>query len=388
VAHGGRLITDTHPHGMLTFEQGMAVSSNIVLAKVSDRIGNELLYTTARSFGFGTETGIELPGEIAGELKKPSQWSGVTLNSMAIGYEVGVTPLQIAAAYGAVANGGVLMRPFIVKRVFDEQGALLEETRPQQIRRVLSPATARVLTRFFEGVVNASDGTGKEARVPGLRIAGKTGTSRKFVDGRYEPGKYTASFVGFFPADAPQVVCLVMLDITGGNAYTGGLVSAPIFREVARKVHAMAGRYNGTRAPVPGVRGSLPVPDVATLRVEAARRLLAAQGFAVRVRGTGTVVRAQEPLPGRTLPRGGDVVLSTGGAPAEGVAPGYTVVPDLRGMPMRRAINALVAQHLDAAVSGSGVVAAQAPPGGGQVRTGTRVLVRCEPRKTALFTEN
>ncbi len=163
------VINDTHPYGIITFQQAMELSSNIIMAKVSDRVGSELLYTTARNFGFGTETGVDLPGEINGDLKKPSAWSGTTLNTMAYGYEVGVTPLQIAAAYAAVANRGVLMRPFVIRRVVSAGGEVVLEEQPQVVRRVISVAAARVLTEFFEGVVLR--GTARAAAVPGMRIA-------------------------------------------------------------------------------------------------------------------------------------------------------------------------------------------------------------------------
>ena len=123
-----RLITDAHPYGIVTFREAIEVSSNIVFAKVSDLIGVEAMYTTARKFGFGTKTGIELPGEVSGQLKKPTEWSGTTLNTMAYGYEVGVTPMQIACAYGAIANGGVLMRPFLVRRVLHGTEGEVEES--------------------------------------------------------------------------------------------------------------------------------------------------------------------------------------------------------------------------------------------------------------------
>ncbi len=189
VGTGGksRRITDTHPHGMLSMQEAVEQSSNIVMAKISNLIGAELLYTTARDFGFGNESGIDLPGEVRGELKKPTAWSGTTLNSMAYGYEVGVTPIQIASAYATIANKGVLMKPYVIKRVLDDQEQVLSETRPQAIRTVVSRETARTLTTFLEGVVEHGTGTG--ARLDGVAVAGKTGTSRKFIGDRYEPGK-------------------------------------------------------------------------------------------------------------------------------------------------------------------------------------------------------
>jgi cell division protein FtsI/penicillin-binding protein 2 len=378
------IITDTHPHGIITFQQAMELSSNIVMAKVSDRIGSEQLYTTARNFGFGTETGVDLPGEINGDLKKPNQWSGTTLNTMAYGYEVGVTPLQIATAYAAVANKGVLMRPFVIRKVVSAEGEVVMETQPQIVRRVISAATARLLTEFFEGVVLR--GTGRAAAVPGLRVAGKTGTARKFIDGKYEVGRNTSSFVGYFPADDPKVVCLVMLDHPRIGGTTGGESSAPIFRQIAAKVYAMSGRFSRVPSAAIAAGDSRLVPDVVSLTTGVAREILENRGFAVVQTGTGGVVRGQSPRAGTVAGKGATITLAATEVPT--APPGYSMVPDLRGMPLRRAINTLAVHQLDVSITGSGVVASQQPTAGQQVKIGTRVAIHCEPRTRTLLSLN
>lgn len=377
-------ITDTHPYGTLTFQEAIENSSNIVFAKVSEKIGAELLYTMARTYGFGVESGVDLPGEVNGWLKKPSDWSGTTLRTMAYGYEVGVTPIQLITAYAAVANNGVLMKPFIVRRVVDAEMENVIDVQPQVVRRVVSPAVAQILTRCFEGVVER--GTAKAAKIPGLRVAGKTGTSRKYVDGKYEAGTYTASFVGFFPADAPKVVCLVMIDHPKTGEYTGGQVSAPIFREIAQKVWSISSRFSPANPlPVASAEG-LVVPDVVNLAPAVASDMLRARGLKSEIEGSGTVVTLQAPRAGAVVRRGELVKLA---APdRQVVAPGFALVPDLRGMPLRRAITSLASRQLEIAVSGSGVVVSQSPASGQQVRPGTRVSIRCEPRKGVLLTMN
>ena len=150
------------------------------MAKISSRIGAQTMFETARRFGFGTLTGIELPGEVQGDLKRPVDWSGSTLPIMSYGYEVAVTPLQMVMAYAAVANKGILMKPFVVRRLPGEDGEESIQVRPTQVRRVMSEETARTLTGIFEGVVQR--GTAIQAKVDGLRIAGKTGTSKKVVE--------------------------------------------------------------------------------------------------------------------------------------------------------------------------------------------------------------
>jgi cell division protein FtsI/penicillin-binding protein 2 len=378
-------ITDTHPYGMLTFQQAIELSSNIVMAKISDRIGSEQLFQTARNFGFGVETGLDLPGEVNGDLKLPKTWSGTTLNSMAYGYEVGATPIQIVSAYAAIANKGKLMKPFVVKKVVDANGELQFETQAQEVRKVASQATARQLTQFFQGVVQR--GTGKPAQVPGLAIAGKTGTSRKFIDGKYETGNYTASFVGYFPADDPRVVCLVMLDHPRAGGYTGGEVSAPIFRNIATRVYAMSSRFlRGPSTVVTASAAGCVVPDVAGLALDAAGDMLRSRGFKVDIVGTGIVVQAQTPRANAIVTRGTVVKLSTISQPV--TVSGYARIPDVRGMPIRRAINTLSVFQLDVIVNGTGVVMAQNPPPGKEVKPGTKIVIHCESRSRSLLSLN
>ncbi len=378
---GSRIISDTHPHGMLTFQEAMEVSSNIVMAKVSDRIGAELLYTTARNFGFGIATGLELPGEVSGDLKRPNQWSGTTLNTMAYGYEVGVTPLQIIDAYASVANNGTLMKPSVLKQVTDEHGELVSEFHPQVIRKVITKSTAKTLTDFLKGVVER--GTGVTARLEGVSIAGKTGTSRKFVDGKYELGSYTASFVGFFPAEDPKAVCLVMLDNPRIGGYTGGLASAPIFRNIAEKLVASSARF--TKQTDQLIVGTQPlvVPDVTNLSAKIATSTLDVQGFKVEMHGQGNIVLRQFPPPGAKLRRAEAVKLTTEWND-EAVPKGFIRVPDVRGLTIRRAVNLLTMSHLDVNIAGSGIVRGQRPLPGQQVQIGMSVAVQCTPRSAFL----
>ncbi len=301
---------------------------------------------------------------------------------MSFGYEVGVTPIQIACAYAAVANGGTLMKPFIIRQVVDDRGQPLAEKRPEVIRRVVSKETATTLTSLFEGVVER--GTGVGAKLPGVAVAGKTGTSRRYIDGKYETGNFTASFVGYFPADDPRVVCLVMLDHPRLGGYTGGTQSAPIFKEIAQKVYATSARFE-RRENAASVVGGFVVPDVTMLTVDAARAILTGQGFDVSVEGTGEIVTKQQPEAGSHQEKGTEIrLLANAGKPALPQA-GMTVVPDLRGLSMRRAINRLATNQLDGQLIGSGVVAAQSPSAGTQVRPGSRVLVRCAPRPAPGF---
>ena len=371
-------ITDTHPYEWLTFQEAIELSSNIVMAKIAPTIGPARLYRQARDFGFGIPTGIDLPGEVRGRLKKPNEWSGTTLQSMAYGYEVSVTPLQIAMAYAAVANKGVLMRPYVVSEVQDEDGEVLFEQRPQSIRRVISGQTAALLIQAFEGVVER--GTAKESHIPGVRIAGKTGTSKKVIEGHYGAGSYTGSFVGFFPIEDPQVVCLVMMDNPQGGSYYGGSVSAPVFRAIADRIINTSGRFTKTpqsKDEQPG--NGITVPDVRTLQLNIASRLLESHGLKCQTVGTGDIVVRQVPAPGKRLEKDDvvQIVLNETGTDASGGSP---IVPDVRGMSLRRAINRLVVDDFDIEVRGSGVVVSQVPAAGQKIQAGATIHLTCEPR--------
>ncbi|NNF04151.1 MAG: penicillin-binding protein 2, partial [Rhodothermales bacterium] len=228
----GRTLKDTHPYGTITFADVLKLSSNVGTAKVAERLDRGVFYQYARNFGFGQRTFVDLPGEVDLVLKRPSRWSRPTVSAMSRGYEINATPLQVLAAYAAFANGGVLMRPYVVQERIDASGQVTWRQEPQAIRRVFEPETAERLLPTFESVV--TDGTATEAHIDGLRIAGKTGTAKKVIDGTYAVGAYRASFVGFFPADDPEVVLIVVMDEPESSIY-GGSVAAPVFRRTVER---------------------------------------------------------------------------------------------------------------------------------------------------------
>ncbi|MCX6122285.1 MAG: penicillin-binding transpeptidase domain-containing protein [Ignavibacteriales bacterium] len=375
-----RLISDSHEFDILTFQEAIEMSSNIVLAKVGKLVGGEKLYRQARDFGFGMTTGIDLPGEVRGVLKKPSDhdWSGTTLQTMSYGYEIGATPLQIACAYAAVANKGILMKPFVIAKVQDADGKTMLEQKPQAIRRVMSQQTQSELISAFEGVVER--GTGKEARINGVRIAGKTGTSRKYVNGRYVTNNYTASFVGFFPVEDPQVVCLVMMDNPKTRGYYGGSTSGPVFRSIAERVITTSYKFSRTAiAQEPALNGTVSVPDVRMLQPSLAKKMLTNYGLNCQTFGTGTMVIKQTPEPGKKIEKGETVSLILNGESLVS-SDGMITVPDVRGMSIRRAMNRLVSDEFEIKVQGSGVVTQQIPSAGERARSGSSILLLCSPR--------
>lgn len=374
-----RLIKDTHEYDWLTFREAMEVSSNIVMAKVGNVVGPERLYDMARGFGFGVPTGVDIPGEVRGALKRPASWSGTTLQTMSYGYEVGVTPVQMLAAYGAVANGGVLVRPYVVRSITTPSGDIVHATAPTVVRRVMSIETAKRLTEAFEGVVE--QGTAKDVRIPGVRIAGKTGTARKVVDGSYASGSYTASFVGFFPADDPQVVGIVMMDNPRTRGYYGGITSGPIFRAIAERIVNSSSRISRSVMTQrdPHRDRVLSVPDVRSMQPEFARQMLASMGLKGRLYGDGPVIAKQTPEAGHPA-EPGDVVSLVLGAASKPTPSGTVAVPDVRGMSVRRAMTRLVVDEFDVAVRGSGIVREQLPSAGSAAKVGASVTLVCEPR--------
>ena len=230
----GTVIHDHEKAGWVTFREAIQRSSNVAFVKMSWELGREQVYQFLRTFGFGEKTGIDLPGESIGILRRPDQWSQRTLPSLAIGQEIAVTPLQLLTAVSAVANEGWLMRPFLVREISDHQGKSVWEHVPHIRRRPISAETAKTVTDLLVNVVER--GTGKRAAIPGYRVAGKTGTAQKVdpATGTYSSTKFVGSFVGFVPAEDPQLAILVMIDEPQGPAW-GGVVAAPVFRKVAEQ---------------------------------------------------------------------------------------------------------------------------------------------------------
>lgn len=224
-------ITDTHHNGVLSFEEVLWLSSNVGAAKIGTRLEPATHYAYLRKFGFGEPTGLNFPGETAGRLIAPDRWSGTTQPTMCYGYGLSTSPLQILMAGCVLANGGKLMQPYLVQKVFNDQGVLLQEYKPRvKEPQVISEETSALMRETLKGVI--TQGTAKNAQLDGGVVAfGKTGTARKIINGKYDPSRHYASFMGFFPADKPQYGMLFMFDEPGGGL-TGGDVAAPLFKKI------------------------------------------------------------------------------------------------------------------------------------------------------------
>lgn len=235
-------LKDHHPYSELTVNDILVHSSNIGVAKLATRLGDQRFFDYIHRFGFGEQTGIALPGEIKGTVHPPHAWSKISITRMPMGHEVTATPLQIATAISAIANGGNLMLPQIVQEITDEKGSLVEAFPPRVVRRVISPAVAAQVTDALVEVASKK-GTAKLAQIDGFTVAGKTGTAQKLENGRYTNEKSVCSFVGFLPAEDPAFVLLVLIDEaqTTRREDVGGLVAAPVFSRIGGR----AARYLG-----------------------------------------------------------------------------------------------------------------------------------------------
>lgn len=240
--YGGRPLHDHHGYGAMSVQDILIKSSNIGAAKLALSVGEQKFYEYIRRFGFGTRTGIELPGEIPGIIRSPQSWTKISITRIPMGHEVAVTPLQMTVAMAAIANGGRLVMPRIVRTVTKPNGEIVADFKPTVVREVITPETAAQISKALRGVVS-DRGTASSAAVAGFEICGKTGTAQKVAEkGGYEQGKYIVSFSGYMPADKPQFVALIVLDDaktkTPQENY-GGTVAGPIFARIAEK----AARY-------------------------------------------------------------------------------------------------------------------------------------------------
>jgi len=239
-AVAGRILHDHQPHGVLAFRDVIAQSSNIGVAKAAMRVGAKPLYQGIRAFGIGDPTGVDLPGEVGGFIRPPSQWSKPTITTVPMGHEVTVNALHLAQMISVIANGGLLVRPWVVREIRDPAtGAVVRSFQPKKVRRVITPETAAEMQKILVRVVQ--EGTGKQAQVEGFQAGGKTGTAQKLEpNGQYSHTRFVASFVGFVPAEHPRLSIVVVMD-EPKFPYYGGTVSAPVFRRVAADVLAYLG---------------------------------------------------------------------------------------------------------------------------------------------------
>jgi cell division protein FtsI (penicillin-binding protein 3) len=351
----GRVVHDHKPFGTLTLSEALAKSSNVAAIKLGLRVGDPKMYDYITRFGFGSKTGIELPGETAGILRKVERWQPSSIGSIAMGQEVGVTPVQMVAAFGALANDGLRIAPHIIREVRNEAGAVVYQPQPEQ-RRVVSAETAISLRGMLEGVT--LHGTAKKAQLDGYSAAGKTGTAQK-IDPKtraYSKTKFVGSFVGFAPVSNPQVVIIVVIDEPAG-AYHGGDVAAPVFREVAEQI-----------LPILGIEPDIETKSTPDLIAQVDQDPERAEKLREEQTREQEERKATLPTVDSNGGRGGEVVYAP-------VTRNGIVMPDLRGRSVRDVARTCAQLGLRVETRGEGKVFKQSPAAGSEVNTGQTIYV-------------
>jgi len=359
VTLAGHKIHDHKKFGMLSVSQILAQSSDVGAIKVALRLGSPKFYEYIRAFGFGQQTGIELPWESRGMLGKLNTWSGISIGAISMGQEIGVTPIQLVTAISAIANGGYLHKPYIISEIRKgDQVVFSNDTMRPEPKTVIRPETAATLRNMMEGVV--LDGTGRFARLDGWTAAGKTGTAQKIDPntGRYSPSKYIASFTGFAPINNPAVTILVSLDSPVG-LHEGGVTAAPIFKRVAEQVLPYLDVSRDVPVTAKLVQASY--KDVSELPDPSLDDFNPLDFNAAPEQPTPQPAAKQEPKPSVTvaLDEGGDIA-----------------VPDFRGKTVREVTEMCLQLGLNPTLIGSSLAQDQSPAAGTKVQRGAKITVR------------
>ncbi|TFG78301.1 MAG: PASTA domain-containing protein [Thermodesulfobacteriales bacterium] len=294
---GSAVIKDVHPRGTLTVSEIVKYSSNIGASKIGELMGRDTYYKYLKKFGFGEKTGIGLPGESKGLLASPRKWGPIELATISFGQGISVTSLQVVTALSAIANGGYLMKPYVIEKIVDPEGNIVTENKPEVVTRVISYDTSHQMKQILQSVVE--DGTGKKAQIPGFSVAGKTGTAQipDPKSGGYYSDRYIASFIGFTPVENPKIVMAVVVEAPRKKTY-GGSVAGPIFKQIAEKV-----LFHMGVSPKKELVGMTVMPDLSGMSVRDILKWSEEQGVKVDVKGSGFVT-TQKPLPGDLIKEG------------------------------------------------------------------------------------
>jgi cell division protein FtsI (penicillin-binding protein 3) len=333
------IIHDVHPHGWLSFQDVLKVSSNIGAAKIGKKLGAKTFYSYIKNFGFGKETGLDLPGEVNGLVWPHHRWGEVMASNISFGQGISVTGIQLASALGAIANEGRLMKPFVVKQILDQKGHPVKQFSPHSVRQVLSPETAQQMCALL-GRVTEPGGTALQAAIDGVQVGGKTGTAQKVAPEtkHYAAGKYVATFMGFVPVESPALVILVVVDEPKGVHY-GGVVSAPIFKGIAENTLSIIGIRRPAQIgphPTPQEKPDM-TPWIMVQKAKEEERALAADLKNKRI------------------------------------------MPDVRGMSMRKVVELLKEYEMPVDLLGSGKAVSQHPLPGTVLSQKTRCQIQFQP---------
>ncbi len=337
-------ITDSHNSQWLTVRGVLEQSSNIGMAKLAQRIDDDSFYKYLRGFGFGNFTAINLPGEVRGTLRKPTDWNEVSKAFISFGYGITVTPIQLITAYCSIVNGGILYQPQIIEKEVKHDGQVIFQSNPIMIRHVISEETSKRMRDLLVGVVK--QGTGINAQIKSVNVGGKTGTSQKLIDGKYSKQNYNSSFVGFFPAEDPKIVCLVLVNSPQIGKY-GGSVAAPIFKNIAERI----------------------------VNIEPAKYINQQQPTGVQVQNENVQFASdiKSNLPNNlSSDKKPDSIRSIA------AITNFSKMPDLKDCTIREAISVLSKLGLKYKVNGSGKVVAQSIQSGNAIHKGLYCILDCK----------
>lgn len=343
-------IHDHKKYKTLSFSEVIKKSSNIGTIKVAQKIGNNLLFKYIRKYGFGAKTCIAFPGEENGIVRPIKEWNNLMLAQASIGHGVCCTTLQLAYAYAAIANGGFLLKPQIIQSIQTAKGITIYRRKPEIIRSVASSETMEKMRKLLRLTVQS--GTGSQAEVFGMEIAGKTGTAQKVTENGYSQTDYVATFVGFFPVDNPKMLCVIVIDNPKNEGHTGGRVSAPVVREVFKRIVNLSDElfFNEDKVPIP------------TIRI-AADKTSRNTGFQTM---TAIFAPRNKSLSEKTL-------FST--------IQQVSKMPDVTGKTLRQALSILQSIGLKVQVEGTGIIISQVPLKGKTIYPGTECHLKLEPRR-------
>lgn len=363
-----------NPHGSQTFSVGVQNSCNPVFIKLGLRLEEKqkgIFYNYIRDFGFGSATGLDLPGEARGIMIQEKNLKPVNIATISIGQGIAVTPIQLVSAMSAIANDGVLLKPHLVREIIDKNRNLIRKVEHEAVKQIISKETAQEILYILEQVV--SEGSGRNAYIEGYRVGGKTGTAQKAGVGGYMQGRYVASFLGVAPVDNPKLVALVIVDEPQGYPYYGGTVAAPIFKRVVEdSLHylGVAPQYNPDEKKQRDLQ-QISVPDLTGLSIDKAEHVLRSLGLIADFRGNGTIVKDQNPAAMAKVNPGTRVIIQL----EEGEAADIIKVPDLTGYRIYQAANLLEAMGLKIIPEGSGWAVDQHPKPNSILELGMEVKV-------------
>ncbi len=369
----GRTISDTHGYGMIHPVDIICKSSNVGIAMVGERVGAKTLYEKFIALGYGQKTGLDLSGESSGMFAKLNNWDGYTLHSVSFGQAISVTALQHATAFCAVANGGKMVKPYLLEKVTDNNGRLIQQFEPQVLRQVCGKAAADTVRYYMQTVVDR--GTARHIKMDYITMGGKTGTAQKAAEGGggYAGEKYNSVFVGMFPVESPKMVMIVFYDEPAIGYHYGSTSAAPTFKQIVENILFMP-NCNILAFDERLMQSSKRMPDLRGKHISQAENILNQYGFSYKIEGadSSSVVVDQFPKPNVAIDPGHPITVKIGrkaGEKAEHVVQG--TMPDLTGLTLRKAMQVAAREKVALRIRGSGIVRGQSIQPGSRVTTNT-----------------